>query len=177
MDVRRTAEEAAEKPGIARPPEYEVAALLEQKNIRVTTAESCTGGLIAGTLVNVPGISAWFEEGYVTYSNDAKERLLHVPHEILEEYGAVSAQTAEAMARGAAQAAQADAAIVSTGIAGPDGGTAEKPVGLVYLGCFCRDKIRVEKHLFTGGRGEVRAQSVQAALVLLKTMLSECTQE
>lgn len=153
--------------------EYEAAALLTQKNLRVTTAESCTGGLIAGALVNVPGISAWFEEGYVTYSNEAKERLLHVPHSVLETYGAVSEQTAEAMARGAADAAHANAAIVSTGIAGPDGGTKEKPVGLVYLGCCCRGRIRVEKHLFAGERGEVRAQSVQAALALLVAMLKE----
>lgn len=153
--------------------EYEVAALLAQKNIRVTTAESCTGGLIAGTLVNVPGISAWFEEGYVTYSNGAKERLLGVPHEVLEAHGAVSEETAGAMAKGAARAACADAAIVSTGIAGPDGGTEEKPVGLVYIGCFCREKLRVEKHLFGGEREAVRAQSVQAALLLLKKMLIE----
>ena len=119
-----------------RAPEYEIAALLARKKLRVTTAESCTGGLIAGTLVNVPGISAWFEEG-------------------------------------AARAAHADAAVISTGIAGPDGGTEEKPVGLVYIGCFCRGKTRVEKHLFQGDRGNVRGQSVQAALLLLKSMLCE----
>ena len=147
--------------------------LLAQKKMHVTTAESCTGGLIAGTLVNVPGISAWFEEGYVTYSNGAKERLLGVPHEVLDAHGAVSRETAEAMAKGAARAAHADAAVISTGIAGPDGGTEEKPVGLVYIGCFCREKVRVEKHLFQGDRGAVRAQSVQAALLLLKTMLNE----
>lgn len=175
MDVQSRTRETEREPetGAAKALEYEVAALLEQKGIRVTTAESCTGGLIAGTLVNVPGISAWFEEGYVTYSNEAKERLLHVPHALLEAHGAVSAQTAEAMARGAAGAANADAAIVSTGIAGPDGGTEEKPVGLVYLGCFCKDRIRVEKHLFQGNRGKIRGRAVQAALLLLKTMLSE----
>lgn len=155
-----------------RAPEYEIAALLAKKKLRVTTAESCTGGLIAGTLVNVPGISAWFEEGYVTYSNGAKERLLGVPHAVLEAHGAVSEETAKAMAEGAARAAHADAAIISTGIAGPDGGTKEKPVGLVYIGCYCRGKTRVEKHLFQGDRGAVRGQSVQAALLLLKTMLA-----
>ncbi len=156
-----------------RAPEYEIAALLARKKLRVTTAESCTGGLIAGTLVNVPGISAWFEEGYVTYSNGAKERLLGVPHKVLEAHGAVSEETAAAMAEGAARAAHADAAVISTGIAGPDGGTEEKPVGLVYIGCFCRGKTRVEKHLFQGDRGNVRGQSVQAALLLLKSMLCE----
>lgn len=153
--------------------EFEIAALLEQKELSVTTAESCTGGLIAGTLVNVPGISSWFGEGYVTYSNAAKEKLLGVPHRILETYGAVSTQTAEAMAKGAAKAAGVDAAIAVTGIAGPDGGTAEKPVGLVYMGCFCKGRICVEKHQFDGDRTAVRANSVQAALKLLKSMLEE----
>lgn len=151
--------------------EFEVAELLEKKKLHVTTAESCTGGLIAGTLVNVPGISAWFGEGYVTYSNEAKEKLLGVSHETLERYGAVSAETAGEMATGAATAAGADAAVAVTGIAGPDGGTAEKPVGLVYMGCFCKGKIRVDKHFFSGDRVQVRAQSVQAALELLKQML------
>lgn len=151
--------------------EFEAARLLEQKKLRVTTAESCTGGLIAGALVNVPGISEWFGEGYVTYSNEAKERLLGVSHGTLETYGAVSEQTAREMAEGAAKAADADVSVVSTGIAGPDGGTAEKPVGLVYIGCFCKGTVRVEKHLFDGDRAQVRAQSVQAALSLLRTML------
>ena len=153
--------------------EFEAARLLEQKKLRVTTAESCTGGLIAGALVNVPGISEWFGEGYVTYSNEAKERLLGVSHGTLETYGAVSEQTAREMAEGAAKAADADVSVVSTGIAGPDGGTAEKPVGLVYIGCFCKGTVRVEKHLFDGDRAQVRAQSVQAALSLLRTMLIE----
>lgn len=153
--------------------EFEIAALLEKKKLRVTTAESCTGGLVAGTLVNVPGISSWFEEGYVTYSNAAKEKLLGVPHNILQTHGAVSAQTAEAMAKGAAKAAGADAAIAVTGIAGPDGGTKEKPVGLVYIGCCCEGRIHVEKHNFDGERPEVRKSSVQAALRLLKSMLEE----
>lgn len=153
--------------------EFEIARLLEQKKVHVTTAESCTGGLIAGTLVNVPGISAWFGEGYVTYSNEAKEKLLGVSHETLETYGAVSAETAREMAQGAARVAAADAAVAVTGIAGPDGGTAEKPVGLVYIGCFCMGTVRVEKHIFDGDRAQVRAQSVQAALSLLKKMLEE----
>lgn len=154
--------------------EYEVAKLLEEKKLHIATAESCTGGLIAGTLVNVSGISAWFEEGYVTYSNRAKEKLLHVSHETLLTYGAVSAQTAEEMARGAVAAAGAEVAVASTGIAGPDGGTPEKPVGLVYLGCVCQGKSCIERHVFSGDRASVRAQSVQAALALLLQMLREC---
>lgn len=153
--------------------EFEVAALLEQKRLHVTTAESCTGGLIAGTLVNVPGISSRFGEGYVTYSNAAKEKLLGVSHETLETYGAVSEQTAKEMAEGAARAAGCEVAVSATGIAGPDGGTREKPVGLVYMGCFCNGETCVEKHLFTGDRSEVRAQSVQSVLTLLKKMLEK----
>ena len=178
-DAIKRAGAAEAFPGAAngQAPEYEVAALLAPKKIRVTTAESCTGGLIAGTLVNVPGISEWFEEGYVTYSNAAKERLLGVPHAVLEKHGAVSAETAGAMADGAARAARADAAIISTGIAGPEGGTAEKPVGLVYIGCYCKGRVRVEKHLFDGNREKVRRQSVQAALALLKEMLQNTDEE
>lgn len=153
--------------------EFEVAELLEQKKLHVTTAESCTGGLIAGALVNVPGISEWFGEGYVTYSNEAKEKLLGVSRETLTTYGAVSAETAGEMARGAADAAGADVAVAVTGIAGPDGGTAEKPVGLVYMGCFCKGELCVEKHIFAGDRAQVRAQSVQTALQLLKSMLEQ----
>lgn len=152
--------------------EFEVARLLEEKRLHVATAESCTGGLIAGTLVNVPGISAWFGEGYVTYSNEAKEKLLGVSHETLVTYGAVSEQTAKQMAEGVAKAAGVEVSIVSTGIAGPDGGTDEKPVGLVYLGCFCNGVLCVEKHIFDGDRAQVRMQSVRAALILLKSMLA-----
>ena len=153
--------------------EFEVAELLEQKKLHVTTAESCTGGLIAGSLVNVPGISKWFGEGYVTYSNEAKEKLLGVSRETLTTCGAVSAETAGEMARGAADAAGVNVAVAVTGIAGPDGGTAEKPVGLVYMGCFCKGELCVEKHIFAGDRAQVRAQSVQAALQLLKSMLEQ----
>ena len=98
--------------------------LLAERKLHVTTAESCTGGLIAGTLVNVAGASDVLNEGYVTYSNEAKERLIHVSHETLETYGAVSEQTAHEMAEGAAKAANADAVLSATGIAGPGGGKA-----------------------------------------------------
>jgi PncC family amidohydrolase len=146
--------------------EFQVAEYLEKRKINLSTAESCTGGMLAGTLVNVPGISRWFEEGYVTYSNHAKEKLLGVSHATLERYGAVSEQTAGEMAAGAARVANADLALSTTGIAGPDGGTKEMPVGLVYIGCYFRGNIRVEKHIFSGDRQEVRAQAVQKALSL-----------
>ena len=148
---------------------------LIDRQLTVTTAESCTGGLLGATLVNVPGVSEVYKEGYITYSDEAKEKLLGVSHETLETYGAVSAETAGEMARGAANAADVDASIAVTGIAGPDGGTAEKPVGLVYMGCFCKGNTCVEKHIFDGDRSQVRAQSVQAALRLLKTMLEQST--
>ena len=153
--------------------EYRIAALLEKKNIKVSTAESCTGGLVAAALVNVAGISNWFEEGYVTYSNTAKQKLLGVDKDTLEQFGAVSEQTARQMAIGAAKAAGCQAAVATTGIAGPDGGTDEKPVGLVYIGAVVRDDIVIEKHIFKGDRADVRKQSTQAALELLEQMLEK----
>jgi PncC family amidohydrolase len=147
--------------------EFQVAAALETRKLHMSTAESCTGGLLAGTLVNVPGISQWFEEGYVTYSNHAKEKLLHVSHETLERFGAVSEQTAAEMAAGAAKAADADVAVSTTGIAGPDGGTEKEPVGLVYMACYICGDVYVERHIFSGDRQAVRAQAVQAALELV----------
>ena len=153
--------------------EYRIAALLEEKNIKVSTAESCTGGLVAAALVNVAGISNWFEEGYVTYSNTAKQKLLGVDKDTLEQFGAVSEQTARQMAIGAAKAAGCQAAVATTGIAGPDGGTDEKPVGLVYIGAVVRDDIVIEKHIFKGDRAGVRKQSTQAALELLEQMLEK----
>lgn len=153
--------------------EEEVAALLTQHKLSITTAESCTGGLIAGTLVNVPGISGQFQEGYVTYSNEAKEKLLGVSHETLLCHGAVSSQTAEEMAYGARKAANADISIVSTGIAGPDGGTEEKPVGLVYIGCCYRENVKVERHIFSGNRQDVRNAAVMAALTLVKNVIQQ----
>ena len=153
--------------------EYRIAALLEEKNIKVSTAESCTGGLVAAALVNVAGISNWFEEGYVTYSNTAKQKLLGVDKDTLEQFGAVSEQTARQMAIGAAKAAGCQAAVATTGIAGPDGGTDEKPVGLVYIGAVVRDDVVIEKHIFKGDRAGVRKQSTQAALELLEQMLEK----
>ena len=153
--------------------EYRIAALLEKKNIKVSTAESCTGGLVAAALVNVAGMSNWFEEGYVTYSNTAKQKLLGVDKDTLEQFGAVSEQTARQMAIGAAKAAGCQAAVATTGIAGPDGGTDEKPVGLVYIGAVVRDDVVIEKHIFKGDRADVRKQSTQAALELLEQMLEK----
>lgn len=153
--------------------EEEVIALLAEKGYHVTTAESCTGGLISGTLVNVAGASDVLNEAYVTYSNEAKERLVGVRHETLANYGAVSEETAREMAEGAAKSAKAEAALSATGIAGPGGGTPEKPVGLVYIGCCLNGKIQTEECRFHGSRRQNRENTVEVALSLLKRMLNE----
>ena len=153
--------------------EESIVELLKEKQLTVTTAESCTAGLLAGRIMNVPGASSIYNEGYITYSNHAKEKLLGVSHETLETYGAVSSQTASEMAAGAAKAAGADVALAVTGIAGPDGGTEEKPVGLVYIGCFVRGKVRVEEFRFTGNRSKNRDYAVIKALTLLREELMQ----
>lgn len=133
----------------------------------LTTAESCTGGLLAGRILNVSGASAVYNEGHITYSNEAKERLLGVSHDTLETYGAVSERTAAEMAKGAARAAKADVGLSTTGIAGPTGGTPEKPVGLVYVGCYYNGEVTVKKCHFTGNREDNRNAAVEATLQLL----------
>ena len=127
------------------PIEKKITRILIHRKMTVTAAESCTGGLVAGTLVNADGISEVFKESYVTYSNEAKHKLLGVKKETLEKYGAVSRQTAAEMAEGAVRAAGADASVVTTGVAGPGGGTEEKPVGLVYIGCCVKGRTIVKR--------------------------------
>lgn len=151
--------------------EEAVIQMLEERKMTVTTAESCTGGLLCGRLVNVPGASSVLNEAHITYSNEAKERILHVPHEILKQYGAVSEETARAMAEGACRLSGADASIAVTGIAGPEGGTPEKPVGLVYIGCMVKGRTKVEKFRFTGNRQKNREYAVARALILLRECL------
>ncbi|XCP83983.1 competence/damage-inducible protein A [Roseburia hominis] len=144
---------------------------LKKRGMTLTTAESCTGGKLSGRLLNVSGASEVYNEGYITYANAAKEKLLSVRHETLETYGAVSPQTAKEMAEGAAKAAEADAALSVTGIAGPGGGTPEKPVGLVYIGCTVRGKTTVREYHFTGNREKNRDYAVVRALTLLREEL------
>ena len=144
-----------------------VVAKLIDINASVATAESCTGGLIAATLVDVSGASAVFNEGYITYSNEAKIKNLGVLSETLDEFGAVSQQTAAQMAEGVRRTANADFGISSTGIAGPTGGTAEKPVGLVYIACSFLEQTIVKKLNLDGSREEIRRQAVDEALHLL----------
>lgn len=144
-----------------------VKALLEH-NYTITTAESCTGGLLAGRILNVSGASSVYKEGYITYSNEAKERLLGVSHETLERYSAVSEQTAKEMAEGAANAANAEVSLSTTGIAGPGGGTLEKPVGLIYIGCHINGETYVQECRFEGSREENRNAAVESALSFLE---------
>lgn len=146
---------------------------LTKRNASITTAESCTGGLLSGRIINVSGASTVLNQSVVTYSNDAKIRLLGVNKETLKTQGAVSEATARQMAEGAARTADAQVALSVTGIAGPEGGTSEKPVGLVYLGCFCFGTTVVERHVFSGDRREIREASVEAALTLAKKCLEE----
>jgi nicotinamide-nucleotide amidase len=144
--------------------------LLETRR-RLVTAESCTGGFLAKALTDIPGSSQWFECGYVTYSNAAKMRDLGVASGTLDEHGAVSEAVAREMAAGALRVAGADVAIAVTGIAGPDGGSASKPVGTVWFGSCVRRRAQVEAHaervLFTGDRQTIRRNSVEYALKLI----------
>ena len=140
---------------------------LQKRKQTLTTAESCTGGLLAGRILNVSGASAVYNEGHITYSNEAKERLLGVKHETLQQFGAVSKETAAEMAKGAALSAKAEVGLSTTGIAGPTGGTTEKPVGLVYVGCYYDGEVSVEECHFTGDREQNRNAAVEAALRLL----------
>ena len=148
--------------------EYVVGQMLKAAGKTLALAESCTGGLIAERITDIPGSSAYFMEGAVTYSNDAKMRTLNVPSEVLENYGAVSAETAEAMARGIRERTGTDYGISVTGIAGPDGGSEEKPVGLVYIGCADETGIKTLRLMIPGDRFLIRWRSSQAALDLLR---------
>ena len=153
--------------------EMSVVNLLEKNELTISTAESCTGGLLAGRLINVPGVSDVYKEGFITYTNKAKRKPLGVNKSTLKKYGAVSEQTAKEMAVGAALAADTDISISVTGIAGPDGGTNEKPVGLVYVGVCIKDIVHVEEFRFSGDRANVREQTVISALGLLRKCILE----
>lgn len=139
------------------------------RKMRIATAESCTGGLVAACLTSVPGYSSVTERGFVTYSNDAKTDMLDVPAALIESHGAVSQPVAEAMAAGAIARSRADLAVSLTGVAGPTGGSAEKPVGTVWIGvCRRGQPPRAQRFLFPGSRAAVRLASVRAALDLLR---------
>lgn len=139
---------------------------------RLATAESCTGGAIAQAVTSVPGSSAWFERGFVTYSNAAKEEMLGVRSATLERCGAVSEETAIEMARGALRRSHATVAVAVTGVAGPAGGTAAKPVGLVCFAWASAGETRSESRRFDGDRAAVRRQAVERALQGVMALLS-----
>ena len=147
--------------------------LCKQKGVTIVTAESCTGGLIAGCLKEVPGSSAVIEGGFVTYSNQAKMSMLSVKLEQLDQYGAVSEEVARSMAEGALGSSKADIAIACTGVAGPSGATDTKPVGLVHLSCASRQHPTLHKKCnFSGERSTIRLATVDAAFGLIEAQLN-----
>jgi PncC family amidohydrolase len=146
--------------------------LLQERGLTLAVAESCTGGLLAGYITDIPGSSAYFEGGVIAYSYAVKEQVLGVPVGVLEQHGAVSPETAVAMARGVRELLQVDLALSVTGIAGPTGGTPEKPVGLVYIALASADGEECRKYLWTGDRWENREWSARAALEWLHEHLA-----
>jgi nicotinamide-nucleotide amidase len=144
-----------------------LATQLLAKRKSACTAESCTGGLIAKTFTDLAGSSDWFERGFVTYSNAAKSEMLGVPPSVIEDYGAVSEAVANAMASGALRHSAADYAVAVTGVAGPGGGSDEKPVGTVWIAVASADQLEAQCHQFEGDRAAVREATLVAGLVML----------
>jgi PncC family amidohydrolase len=158
---------------MAEPLEVTVGRLLEQRAWHLAVAESCTGGLIAHSLTNIPGSSTYFLGGVTAYANEAKQRLLGVRRETIEQHGAVSQETAFEMAQGVRQALGAEVGLSVSGIAGPSGGTPDKPVGTVWIGLSAEDALRAWRFHFQGDRLQVKQQAVQKALGLLVEYLSD----
>ncbi|AND83484.1 competence/damage-inducible protein A [Clostridium tyrobutyricum] len=148
-----------------------VAKILVERNLTISTAESCTGGLIAAKFINYPGISSVFLDGAVTYSNEAKMHRLNVKKETLDKFGAVSEETAREMAEGIAKTSGTDIGLSTTGIAGPDGGSEEKPVGLVYVGLYIKGDVFVKKLQLSGERNKVRNRAAVSAIDYLRRKL------
>lgn len=149
-----------------------LAKTLTAKGLTLATAESCTGGLIAHTLTNIPGSSSFMAGGIIAYANKVKTGLLGVPAPLIEAHGAVSGPVARAMAEGALNALRVDLAIAATGIAGPTGGSKIKPVGLVFLALASRQNTIIQQHLFTGSRTSIKQQACRQALALLAQTIS-----
>ena len=141
---------------------------LEKAGMTLSAAESCTGGMVSSSVVDYPGASSVFMDGIVTYSNEAKMKFLGVSSETLEKYGAVSSETAAEMCSGVAKVSGTDIGISTTGVAGPGGGTAEKPVGLVYIGICIRGEVYTERLMLDGDRTEIRRQTTEILLTRLK---------
>lgn len=157
--------------------EEEVVRLLDKYELTLVTAESCTGGLLGGRLVNVPGVSDVYKAGFITYSNKAKRKYLDVSKNTLKKYGAVSKETAKEMAKGGVFQTDADICVAITGLAGPQGATDEKPVGLVYIACYIDDKVQVKEYHFKGNRNKVREQAVVRALDTVRRCILDKYQE
>ena len=152
--------------------EIEIGELLTEKNLTISCAESCTGGLLTDKLTNVAGSSAYVKGAVVSYTNETKMNALHVKEETLEKFSAVSRQTAQEMAANVRQLLNTDIGVSVTGIAGPGGGTPDKPLGTVYIGISGLNGDKVQKFKFHGSRTEIKAKSVEAALVLLQVYLT-----
>jgi PncC family amidohydrolase len=150
-----------------------LAAVCEQRRLTVATAESCTGGGVAAAITDLPGVSSFFLGGIVSYANEVKEQALGVPGDVLAAHGAVSEPTARAMAAGVRERIGADVGISTTGIAGPDGGTPTKPVGLVFIAVSTPDTTLVRQDVWPGDRAEIRRATVLAALQLTLQALAE----
>ena len=144
-----------------------ISLILKTQNLKIATAESCTGGLIAHTLTNISGASDYFDRGVVSYSNKSKTELLGVPEKLIDKYGAVSNPVAKAMADGIRVKSEVDIGISTTGIAGPTGGTKEKPVGLVFIAISTKDNVSVKKYQFGGNRIQNKYDTCKAALDML----------
>lgn len=145
---------------------------LKKHQVTIATAESCTGGLLAHILTNISGSSAYFDRGVISYSNKSKQEVLGVPEELLKKHGAVSREIAEAMAQGIRQRASVNYGLATTGIAGPTGGTKDKPVGLVYIAIATKDYVTVKRFLFSGDRLTNKESTCTSALELLLDVLS-----
>lgn len=145
--------------------------LLISKNMSIAVAESCTGGLLSSSLTSIPGASSYFNCGFITYSNESKIKMLNVDSQTIELFGAVSEKVAHEMAMGAGQNSQSDLAISVTGIAGPSGGTAEKPVGMVCFGFYVEGRVSTTTQFFSGVRSEIVSESIAFALTELTSKI------
>ncbi|MEG2039995.1 MAG: CinA family protein [Hafnia sp.] len=151
----------------------QLAAGLMEKGWMLATAESCTGGMIAAACTELAGSSQWFERGFVTYSNEAKTEMLGVPAELIAQHGAVSEEVVRAMAEGAIRHSRAQVSIAVTGVAGPSGGSAQKPVGTVWVGWCVNSLVHTQRMQFTGNRASVRAQTLIHAQTRVLDFLKE----
>lgn len=151
----------------------EIVQALSDRQYTITTAESCTGGMLASSLVDIAGVSEVFHQGYITYSEDAKCKMLGMEKSVIDQFGVVSEETVIAMARGAAMTAQADVALATTGVAGPDGGTKEHPVGEVWIGCYLNGNICTKRILCKGNRMQIRQEATKEAFALLREGLRQ----